>query len=38
MKVLSSPTARCAKCKTVVRKGTMYVICSANPKHKQKQG
>ena len=38
MKVVSGPTKRCARCKIVVRKGNMYVICGANPKHKQKQG
>ncbi|MBP7967195.1 50S ribosomal protein L36 [Candidatus Woesebacteria bacterium] len=38
MRVLSSPMPRCPLCKGVVRKGTYYIICPRNPKHKQKQG
>ncbi|NCS32656.1 50S ribosomal protein L36 [bacterium] len=37
MKVRASVKRICEKCKTVRRKGTVYVICT-NPKHKQKQG
>ena len=28
----------CDKCKVIKRKGRVMVICSANPKHKQRQG
>ncbi|CAH8390067.1 unnamed protein product [Eruca vesicaria subsp. sativa] len=38
MKVKSSVKKRCESCKTVKRRGIIYVICSSNPKHKQKQG
>ncbi|NPA79779.1 MAG: 50S ribosomal protein L36 [Thermotogae bacterium] len=38
MKVQSSVKKRCAYCKIVRRKGRVYVICSKNPKHKQRQG
>jgi len=37
MKVSASVKVRCAKCKTVRRSGTVYVICE-NPRHKQRQG
>lgn len=37
MKVSASVKVRCAKCQTVRRRGTVYVIC-ANPRHKQRQG
>ncbi|MBD3311189.1 MAG: 50S ribosomal protein L36 [Candidatus Magasanikbacteria bacterium] len=37
MKVQSSVKKRCAKCKTVRRRGVVYVICE-NPRHKQRQG
>ncbi|MDP3800535.1 MAG: 50S ribosomal protein L36 [bacterium] len=37
MKVQPSVKKICNKCKTVKRKGRIYVICS-NPKHKQRQG
>ncbi|KKQ28162.1 MAG: 50S ribosomal protein L36 [Candidatus Magasanikbacteria bacterium GW2011_GWC2_37_14] len=37
MKVSGSVKPRCAKCKTVRRSGTIYVICE-NPRHKQRQG
>ncbi|MFA6047745.1 MAG: 50S ribosomal protein L36 [Parcubacteria group bacterium] len=37
MKVRASVKKICDKCKTVKRKGKLYVICS-NPKHKQRQG
>ncbi|PIP04761.1 50S ribosomal protein L36 [candidate division WWE3 bacterium CG09_land_8_20_14_0_10_39_24] len=38
MKVRASVKTMCKNCKTVRRKGTVYVICSANQKHKQRQG
>ncbi|MDP3710151.1 MAG: 50S ribosomal protein L36 [bacterium] len=38
MKVQSSVKTRCAKCKMVRRRRRLYVICKANPKHKQRQG
>ncbi|MEX0650045.1 MAG: 50S ribosomal protein L36 [Candidatus Andersenbacteria bacterium] len=37
MKVRSSVKKMCAKCKTVRRRGRVFVICE-NPKHKQRQG
>lgn len=37
MKVSTSVKKRCPKCKIVVRKGVVRVICD-NPKHKQRQG
>jgi len=41
MKVLSSLSSakrRHAKCQVVRRRGTLYVICKANPKFKARQG
>ncbi|MDT7904678.1 MAG: 50S ribosomal protein L36 [Candidatus Caldipriscus sp.] len=38
MKVQSSVKKRCAYCKVVRRRGRVYVICTRNPKHKQRQG
>ncbi|KAI1184134.1 hypothetical protein F5B17DRAFT_413298 [Nemania serpens] len=44
MKVHSSVKKRCEHCKVVRRKGGkrhrgyLYIICSANPRHKQRQG
>jgi large subunit ribosomal protein L36 len=37
MKVRASVKKVCQKCKTVRRKGRVYVICT-NVKHKQRQG
>ncbi|PIP32633.1 50S ribosomal protein L36 [Candidatus Gottesmanbacteria bacterium CG11_big_fil_rev_8_21_14_0_20_37_11] len=37
MKVRSSVKPICKKCKVVVRRGKVYIICE-NPKHKQRQG
>jgi len=37
MKVRTSVTVRCDKCKSIRRKGVVRVICP-NPKHKQRQG
>jgi large subunit ribosomal protein L36 len=38
MKVRPSVRKLCAKCSFVRRRGYLYVICSATPKHKQRQG
>ncbi|WKZ30263.1 MAG: 50S ribosomal protein L36 [Candidatus Dojkabacteria bacterium] len=47
MKVRASVKKRCPHCYVVIRtkkgrgkphKKTVYIYCSANPKHKQKQG
>ncbi|MFC1644706.1 50S ribosomal protein L36 [Patescibacteria group bacterium] len=38
MKVRSSVKKICAQCKVVRRRGTLFVICPSNPKHKQRQG
>ncbi|MCA9079818.1 MAG: 50S ribosomal protein L36 [Planctomycetaceae bacterium] len=38
MKVRSSVKPICEHCKQVRRKGRIYIICSANPRHKQRQG
>jgi large subunit ribosomal protein L36 len=37
MKVRASVKKICNKCKIIVRKGRIRVICE-NPKHKQRQG
>jgi large subunit ribosomal protein L36 len=38
MKVRASVKKICEKCKVVKRKGTVRIICPANPRHKQRQG
>jgi large subunit ribosomal protein L36 len=38
MKCRASIKPMCAKCKMVIRKGVRYIICSENPRHKQRQG
>ncbi|RLS59106.1 MAG: 50S ribosomal protein L36 [Planctomycetota bacterium] len=38
MKVRASIKRICEGCKFVRRKGRAYVICSNNPRHKQRQG
>jgi large subunit ribosomal protein L36 len=38
MKVRASVRKMCDKCRFVRRRGYLYVICSSNPKHKQRQG
>ncbi|HSX19106.1 MAG TPA: 50S ribosomal protein L36 [Candidatus Saccharimonadales bacterium] len=38
MKVQASVKKRCINCKIVKRRGALYVICSTNPRHKQRQG
>ncbi|OAY31696.1 uncharacterized protein LOC110630750 [Manihot esculenta] len=38
MKVRSSVKKMCEFCQIIKRRGRVYVICSSNPKHKQRQG
>ncbi|AHB04026.1 50S ribosomal protein L36 [Pandoraea sp. XJJ-1] len=38
MKVLASVKCICRNCKFVKRKGVLRVICSSDPRHKQRQG
>ncbi|MBI2314868.1 50S ribosomal protein L36 [Candidatus Daviesbacteria bacterium] len=38
MKVQVSIKARCKFCKIVKRGSMLYVICSRDPRHKQRQG
>ena len=38
MKVRVSVKPMCDKCKIIRRHGVVRVICSASPKHKQRQG
>jgi len=38
MKIRSSVKRICEHCKIVRRRRKLFVICSANPKHKQRQG
>ena len=38
MKVRASVKRICENCKIVRREGVLRVICSKNPKHKQRQG
>ena len=38
MKVKASVKKICRNYKIVRRKGVLYVICSSDPKHKQRQG
>ncbi|CAL0325698.1 unnamed protein product [Lupinus luteus] len=38
MKVRSSVKKMCEFCRTVKRRGRVFVLCTANPKHKQRQG
>jgi len=37
MKVRSSVQKICENCKVIRRKGVIRVICSRNPRHKQRQ-
>ncbi|VEU22549.1 DEKNAAC103723 [Brettanomyces naardenensis] len=37
-KVKTSVKKMCSKCYITRRKGRVYVLCKANPKHKQRQG
>ena len=38
MKVRAAVKTMCKNCKTVRRRGVLYVVCKTNPKHKQRQG
>ncbi|WP_407294923.1 50S ribosomal protein L36 [Stutzerimonas zhaodongensis] len=38
MKVRASVKKLCRNCKVVRREGVVRVICSAEPRHKQRQG
>jgi large subunit ribosomal protein L36 len=38
MKVRVSVKKICDKCKVIRRRGVVRVICSVNPRHKQRQG
>ena len=38
MKVRASAKKICKDCKVVKRKGIVRIICSVDPKHKQRQG
>jgi large subunit ribosomal protein L36 len=38
MKVRPSVKKICPNCKVIKRAGVVRVICSTNPKHKQRQG
>ncbi|KAI5082662.1 hypothetical protein GOP47_0002405, partial [Adiantum capillus-veneris] len=38
MKVRSAVKRLCEFCRVVKRRGRIYVLCKANPKHKQRQG
>ncbi|MBO7131618.1 MAG: 50S ribosomal protein L36 [Fibrobacterales bacterium] len=38
MKVKASVKPRCENCKIVRRKGVVRVVCTKNPRHKQRQG
>ncbi len=38
MKVRSSVKKICPKCRVIRRHGKVMVICTTNPKHKQRQG
>ncbi|HUP96144.1 MAG TPA: 50S ribosomal protein L36 [Burkholderiales bacterium] len=38
MKVLASVMRICRNCKIIKRKGVVRVICSKDPRHKQRQG
>ncbi|REE21071.1 LSU ribosomal protein L36P [Paraburkholderia sp. BL27I4N3] len=38
MKVMASVKRICRNCKIIKRKGVVRVICSTDPRHKQRQG
>jgi large subunit ribosomal protein L36 len=38
MKVRPSVKKMCDRCKIIRRRGRILVICSSNPRHKQRQG
>ena len=38
MEVMASVKRICRNCKIIKRKGVVRVICSSDPRHKQRQG
>ncbi|DBA81714.1 TPA: hypothetical protein ACH3X1_007452 [Trebouxia sp. C0004] len=38
MRVRSAIKKLCDSCKVVKRRGKLYIVCKASPKHKQRQG
>ncbi|CAM2194673.1 50S ribosomal protein L36 [Paraburkholderia sp. A1RI_3L] len=38
MKVMASVKRMCRNCKIIKRNGVVRVICSSDPRHKQRQG
>ncbi|CEP77512.1 MAG: 50S ribosomal protein L36 [Defluviitoga tunisiensis] len=38
MKVRASVKKRCENCRIIKRGGRVWVVCSKNPNHKQRQG
>ncbi|MDH3605376.1 MAG: 50S ribosomal protein L36 [Acidimicrobiia bacterium] len=38
MKVRPSAKRMCERCRVIRRHGRVWVICPANPRHKQRQG
>jgi len=38
MKVQASVKKRCKRCKIIRREGVVRVVCTADPRHKQRQG
>ncbi|PID30070.1 MAG: 50S ribosomal protein L36 [Candidatus Cloacimonadota bacterium] len=38
MKVRASVKVMCKDCRIIKRRGVIRVICSSNPRHKQRQG
>ncbi len=38
MKVQASVKRQCDSCRIIRRRGVLRVICSKNPRHKQRQG
>jgi len=38
MKVRASVKKMCRNCKVIKRKGSVRIICSVEPRHKQRQG
>jgi large subunit ribosomal protein L36 len=38
MKVRPSVKTMCERCRVIKRHGRVFVICSNNPRHKQRQG
>ncbi|MDP3661800.1 MAG: 50S ribosomal protein L36 [bacterium] len=38
MNVKASVKVRCPKCSVVRRRGRVFIVCTGNPRHKQRQG